>query len=127
MKALVVDDSPTMRQIARKLLLTYGFDRVVEANNGLHALDLLELDPPPDLVLLDWNMPVMNGADLLTALRERARLRSTRVLIVTADAFAVHAVARVAGADGCIPKPLTATNLRYHLARLRLLNLAAIA
>ncbi len=127
MKALIVDDSLVMRQIARKLLLTFGFERVVEANNGLHALDLLELDPPPDLVLLDWNMPVMNGGELLASMRERARLGSMRVLVVSADAYGVHGVARVAGADGCIPKPLTATNLRYHLARLRLVSLGAMA
>ena len=74
MKILVVDDSRVMRQIVKRTLRQAGFTdlQVSEAENGRHALEVIASDMP-DLVLCDWNMPEMNGIDLLTSLRAQGR------------------------------------------------------
>lgn len=66
---LVVDDSRVVRKIARRILEAHGFT-VTEAGNGQQALDACHAQMP-DCVLLDWNMPVMNGLDFLKQLRAR--------------------------------------------------------
>ncbi len=70
MKILIVDDSRVMRQIVIRTLRQagYGGHELVEAENGAIALEMIQADAP-DLVLSDWNMPEMNGIDLLRALR----------------------------------------------------------
>jgi two-component system, chemotaxis family, chemotaxis protein CheY len=70
MKVLVTDDSRVMRQIVKRTLRQAGYTdlEVCEAGNGIEALDVIR-DEAPDLVLCDWNMPEMNGIDLLTSLR----------------------------------------------------------
>lgn len=74
MKVLVTDDSRVMRQIVKRTLRQAGYTNVevCEAGNGLEALDAIASEAP-DLVLSDWNMPEMNGIDLLTTLRARGR------------------------------------------------------
>ena len=68
MRALVVDDSRTVRVILRNILQEMGTD-VVEAGDGLEALEQLRRNPDVELVLVDWNMPVMNGLDFILAVR----------------------------------------------------------
>ena len=67
MRALVVDDSTAVRLYLRKILLPYGFE-VVDARNGREGLERVR-EQHIDLVLLDWNMPVMNGLELLQHIR----------------------------------------------------------
>jgi two-component system chemotaxis response regulator CheY len=64
---LVVDDSKVVRMVARKILEELGFE-VAEAEDGQVALDM-SMESMPDVVLLDWNMPVMNDIEYLRALR----------------------------------------------------------
>jgi len=69
-KALVVDDSRTIRMILRKILIELGFE-VSEAGNGLEALQVIEATGAGlELALVDWNMPVMNGLELVIRLRQ---------------------------------------------------------
>ena len=70
MKVLIVDDSKAMRMIVARTLRQAGFGDAVmiEASNGREALSIIQ-DSPPDLVLCDWNMPEMNGMELLQELR----------------------------------------------------------
>jgi two-component system chemotaxis response regulator CheY len=70
MKVLIVDDSRVMRQIVTRTLRQAGYTdlALVEASNGLEAYDVVQKESP-DLVLSDWNMPEMNGFDLLRSLR----------------------------------------------------------
>jgi two-component system, chemotaxis family, chemotaxis protein CheY len=74
MKILVTDDSRVMRQIVKRTLRQAGYTNVevCEAGNGLEALEVVAAESP-DLVLCDWNMPEMNGIDLLTTLRANGR------------------------------------------------------
>ena len=72
MKVLIVDDSRVMRQIVTRTLRQAGYTELalVEAANGLEAFEVVQAENP-DLVLSDWNMPEMNGFDLLKSLRGR--------------------------------------------------------
>ena len=83
MRALVVDDSGTVRLYLRKILSPHGFE-VVEARNGREGLDQIR-ERPVDLVLLDWNMPVMNGLELLQHIRTEPDVGSPCVMMVTTE------------------------------------------
>lgn len=114
MKALIVDDSRAIRSIIRRTLEENGFV-VVEAGHGQEALDKLEEHPDIGVLLVDWNMPVMNGLDLVRSLRrdevhpERARLP---VLMVTTETEVRQMVrALAAGANEYLMKPFSAEAL----------------
>ena len=68
-KALVVDDSKTIRIIIKRILVGLGYE-VCEACNGVEALKVLDCEPMVKLMLADWNMPEMNGLDLVKAVRK---------------------------------------------------------
>ena len=106
--ALVVDDSSVMRRILRKMLTELGFD-VREAENGRQALALLAKEPAPvSLSLVDWNMPEMDGLELLKHLRSNPELGAMVVIMVTSDTELAHiAQALEAGANEYVMKPFT--------------------
>jgi two-component system chemotaxis response regulator CheY len=119
MRALVVDDSRTVRIILRQILQEMGTD-VVEAGDGLEALEQLRRNPEIDLVLVDWNMPVMNGLDFILAVRAQADLDDVRIVMVTTETEGEQ-VARAlqAGANEYVMKPFTKEVL---VAKLSLLD-----
>ncbi|GAB1430844.1 response regulator [Ignavibacteria bacterium] len=79
---LVVDDSPTMRRIVVNALHSFGYENVVEAENGKDALLKLQSDPV-EFVITDWNMPEMNGLDLTKHIRSSGNYSSLPILMVT--------------------------------------------
>src|SRR4029450_13071868 len=85
MKILTVDDFSTMRRIIRNMLRQLGYTNIVEAEDGVEALSLLRREKV-DFVISDWNMPNMNGLDLLKAIRADANLKPIPFLLVTAEA-----------------------------------------
>jgi len=107
-KALVVDDSKAVRMILSKTLRELGFE-VGEAANGKEALELIEADKTAvSLVLADWNMPEINGLDLLKRLRQDPALASLAVVMVTTEAdVGQMATALEAGASEYVMKPFT--------------------
>jgi len=112
MKILVVDDFPTMRRIIRNLLKQLGYSNVVEADDGSTALAKLQQERF-DLIISDWNMPTMNGLELLKNVRENEELRHIPFLMVTADAERDHVMQAVeAGVSSYIVKPFTAAKLK---------------
>ena len=116
MKIMVVDDSKAMRLIVRRTLREAGFDghTIVEKVNGKEALDEIRVDPP-DLVLSDWNMPEMNGIELLEALRaEGSRVKFGFVTSEGSDD--IRGRATISGALFLIVKPFSADLFRKHLA-----------
>jgi two-component system chemotaxis response regulator CheY len=115
-KALVVDDSKTIRMIIRRILLELGYE-VCEASNGREALDVLEAEHAAvDLVLADWNMPEMNGLELVKRLRQDTEYGHLKVIMVTTETeLAQMASALDAGANEYVMKPFTKSILKEKL------------
>jgi two-component system chemotaxis response regulator CheY len=115
MKILLVDDSKAMRSIVRRALRQAGFDGhdVTEAGDGAEALASIE-SSTPDLVLCDWNMPTMNGIELLKTLKERGN--PPRLGFVTSESTpAMLEQAFAAGAAFFVTKPFTVESLQAAL------------
>jgi len=105
MRALVIDDSRAMRSILKGILTDLGFE-VVEASDGHQAIDLLNEDRTFDIALVDWNLPVMNGLEIVTEVRKDPGLAGMRMLMVTTETeFKRVSQALQAGADEYIMKP----------------------
>jgi two-component system chemotaxis response regulator CheY len=120
MLALVVDDSRAMRMVLKRIVTELGFD-VVEAGNGQEALDVVDSGPVPDVALIDWNMPVMDGLEFVTAVRARPDLRQVTLMMVTTESEHGQIVrALAAGAHEYVIKPFTADAIGEKLALLGL-------
>jgi len=118
MKVLVVDDFSTMRRIVKNLLRDLGFTNIQEADDGNTALPMLQ-GGDFDFVVTDWNMPGMQGIDLLKAIRADASLTHIPVLLITAEAKKEQIVmAAQAGVNGYIVKPFTAGTLKTKLDKI---------
>ena len=119
MRALVIDDSRTVRLVIAKLLAELGFE-VVEAANGRQGLAQLH-QSPADVVLVDWNMPEMNGLEFIQAVRADRAYDSVRLVMVTTETEQQQVIrALQAGASEYIMKPFTREIL---VAKLTLLDL----
>ncbi|MFT5313665.1 MAG: two-component system chemotaxis response regulator CheY [Paraglaciecola sp.] len=118
MKILVVDDFSTMRRIIKNLLKDLGFTNVQEADDGNTALPMLQ-HGDFDFVVTDWNMPGMQGIDLLKAIRGNGNLKHIPVLMVTAEAKKEQIIAAAqAGVNGYVIKPFTAATLKEKLIKI---------
>ena len=118
LRFLVVDDFSTMRRIVRNLLKELGFTNVEEAEDGADALAKLR-NSAIDFVITDWNMPNMDGLELLKNIRSDAGLAATPVLMVTAEAKKENIIAAAqAGASGYVVKPFTAAILEEKLNKI---------
>ena len=117
-RILIVDDFSTMRRIVKNLLNDLGFTNTAEADDGTTAL--VELQKAKfDLVVTDWNMPGMQGIDLLKAIRADESLAKIPVLMVTAEAKREQIIeAAQAGVNGYIIKPFTAATLEDKLVKI---------
>lgn len=115
-KALIVDDSRTIRVILRRILLELGYE-VCEAADGKAALKVIEIEKGAvSLVLTDWNMPEMNGLDLVKQLRQNPDLASLKVVMVTTETELDHMVSALeAGANEYVMKPFTKDILKEKL------------
>lgn len=112
MRFLVVDDSSTMRRIIRNNLKAVGYDDVLEAGNGEEALGRLQTEKV-EVVITDWNMPVMNGLELVAALRKAQAWMQTPVLMVTTVAEKEEILkAMQAGVTNYVVKPFDAATLK---------------
>jgi len=118
MKVLVVDDFSTMRRIVKNLLRDLGFTNIQEADDGSTALPMLQ-NGDFDFVVTDWNMPGMQGIDLLKAIRADSSLAHIPVLLITAEAKKEQIImAAQAGVNGYIVKPFTAGTLKTKLDKI---------
>jgi two-component system, chemotaxis family, chemotaxis protein CheY len=122
MQALVVDDSATMRQILKEYLKKLGFG-VTEAANGREALDVLKGMATADLVLVDWNMPEMDGVSFIRAVRADPSYATLPLLMVTTNTeLSKVSAALEAGANEYIMKPFTREMIREKLELLGFLR-----
>jgi two-component system, chemotaxis family, chemotaxis protein CheY len=106
-RAIVIDDSHTMRMILRRSLESWSFD-VVESENGRHALERLARMRIPELALVDWNMPEMNGLDFILAVRRDRVYDAMRIMMITTETeFSQVERALSAGANEYVMKPFS--------------------
>lgn len=118
MKILIVDDFSTMRRIIKNLLRDLGFNNTQEADDGTTALPILE-GGGIDFLITDWNMPGMQGIDLLKAVRADDKLSTLPVLMVTAETKREQIIeAAQAGVNGYIVKPFTAATLKEKIEKI---------
>lgn len=118
MKILIVDDFSTMRRIIKNLLRDLGFTNTQEADDGLTALPMLQ-NGDFEFLVTDWNMPGMQGIELLKEVRSDAKLKEMPVLMVTAEQKREQIVeAAQAGVNGYIVKPFTAATLKEKLDKI---------
>lgn len=117
-KILVGDDFPTMRRIIKNLLKDLGYENVDEAEDGQMGLEKLR-NGNFEFVVSDWNMPNLDGLEMLKQIRADANLSSLPVLMVTAEAKKENIIAAAqAGANGYVVKPFTAATLEEKLNKI---------
>ena len=122
MRAIVIDDSRAIRSILGGMLREMGFE-VGEAVNGRDAMMHLKASDPPDLAMLDWNMPEMNGFDLLVRVRAIRAFDSMRIVMVTTETETSQMVkALEAGANEYVMKPFTRDVIREKLQLLGIIS-----
>jgi two-component system, chemotaxis family, chemotaxis protein CheY len=118
MQALVIDDSAVTRSIAKSILKGMGFE-VIEAGNGREGLVQLKGLGKADLVLVDWNMPEMDGIEFIRVIRAHHEYDALPLLMVTTNAKVEDVAAALnAGANEYIMKPFTEEIIREKLALL---------
>jgi len=119
--ALVIDDSRAMRMILRRTMARLGF-AVVEAGNGQEALDALAgAEQVPDIALVDWNMPVMDGLTFIKTVRRDKAYRGMTLMMVTTESEHGQIVrALAAGAHEYVLKPFGDDAIESKLALLGL-------
>ncbi len=118
MKILVVDDHESMRRIEKQILNDLGYPNVDMADDGTTALPMLQAGNY-DFVISDWNMPKMEGLELLRAIRADAKLTKTPVLLVTAESKKEKIIEAVkAGVNDYVVKPFNAEIIKAKIARI---------
>ena len=119
MQALVIDDSRAVRLLIGKILREQGFE-VCDAGHGQEGLEQLRLNPELRLVLVDWNMPVMDGLEFIQAVRRVRAWDAVRIVMVTTETESEQVQrALTAGANEYVMKPFTPEVL---IAKLSLLG-----
>lgn len=114
-RVLFVEDSPTMRRIIANSLRQVGFDEIIEAENGVDALEKLK-GKQVNLVVTDWNMPEMNGAELVRTLRGMPPYADVPIIMITTRGTKDDVMtAMKLGVNGYIIKPFTPEILREKL------------
>jgi two-component system chemotaxis response regulator CheY len=117
MRALIVDDSRAMRTILSRILRKAGAREIREASDGQQAIQLLGTGELPDVALVDWNMPNMNGLELVVALRHRVEWRRIAIIMCTTENEHSQVVrALAAGAHEYLIKPFDESALLEKLA-----------
>jgi two-component system chemotaxis response regulator CheY len=126
MRAILIDDSRAMRMILKRIVVKLGFE-ATEAGDGREALDLLAtMDEVPQLALIDWNMPNMNGLEFVAAARADPKLREMTLVMVTTESEQSQIVrALAAGAHEYVIKPFTEGAMIEKLALLGLVPTGA--
>ncbi len=116
MKLLVVDDSSTMRRIIKNTLQRLGHEDILEAEHGLEAWGLLCANSDIDVLITDWNMPEMNGLELVKKVRAEAKYVDMPIIMVTTEGGKAEVITALkAGVNNYIVKPFTPQVLKEKL------------
>lgn len=118
LRILIVDDSPTMRRILVNTVIKAGYSDVKEAEDGRDALAKL-MAGEYDLLMTDWNMPNMNGLELVQAVRLDDKLKAIPILMVTTRNMKEDIVNAIkSGVNGYIVKPFDAKTLNAKITEI---------
>ncbi|MEM7324642.1 MAG: response regulator [Actinomycetota bacterium] len=115
MLALVVDDARVARKMVAKMVESLGFE-VITAEHGEDALSKLDQENPPDAIVTDWNMPVMDGVEFAKQVRITAAFSNVPILMISSEADPRRvAKALLSGVDEYLFKPVDAAMIRERL------------
>jgi CheY-like chemotaxis protein len=106
-RILIVDDDPSTRFVLRLILERQGYE-ILEASDGVKALEMLSSDPLPDIVTSDLMMPMMSGFELVHRLRSEARTLAVPIVVVTSNPDAALSLASARLVNAIVSKPFTA-------------------
>lgn len=116
MKFLVVDDSSTMRRIIKNTLVRIGHTDVIEAEDGVEGWKMLEDNSDVEVLITDWNMPNMNGLELVQKVRAEAKYADLPIIMVTTEGGKTEVITALkAGVNNYIVKPFTPPVLKEKL------------
>jgi two-component system chemotaxis response regulator CheY len=116
MKVLVVDDSSTMRRIIVNTLARLGYKDVVQGADGVEAWDAMQKNPDIGVVITDWNMPNMNGLELVKKIRAEEKYVDIPIIMVTTEGGKAEVITALkAGVNNYIVKPFTPQVLKEKL------------
>ncbi|RDU70121.1 two-component system response regulator [Helicobacter cholecystus] len=116
MRLLVVDDSSTMRRIIKNTLQRLGYEDIYEAENGIEAWDILDKNSDMGVLITDWNMPEMNGLELVKKTRADERFVDIPIIMITTEGGKVEVITAIkAGVNNYIVKPFTPQVLKEKL------------
>lgn len=117
MKLLVVDDSSTMRRIIKNTLARLGHKDVLEGADGVEGWNALDSNPDVEMLITDWNMPEMNGLELVQKVRADSRFTDLPIIMVTTEGGKAEVITALkAGVNNYIVKPFTPQVLKEKLA-----------
>jgi two-component system chemotaxis response regulator CheY len=117
LKLLVVDDSSTMRRIIKNTLSRLGYEDVLEGEDGLQGWSVLDANPDMGMLITDWNMPEMNGLELVKQVRADPRFSDLPIIMVTTEGGKAEVITALkAGVNNYIVKPFTPQVLKEKLA-----------
>ena len=117
MKLLVVDDSATMRRIIKNTLVRLGYKNILEGANGAIGWEQIDANPDVEMLITDWNMPEMNGLELVKKVRADERFKDTPIIMVTTEGGKAEVITALkAGVNNYIVKPFTPQILKEKLA-----------
>jgi two-component system chemotaxis response regulator CheY len=116
LKLLVVDDSSTMRRIIKNTLARLGYKDILEGGDGLEGWAAMDANPDIDMLITDWNMPEMNGLELVKKVRADARFKDLPIIMVTTEGGKAEVITALkAGVNNYIVKPFTPQVLKEKL------------
>ena len=116
MKILVVDDSSTMRRIIKNTLNRLGYTELFEGENGVQAWEVLQQTPDIGVLVTDWNMPEMNGLELVKKVRAQEKYVDMPIIMVTTEGGKAEVITALkAGVNNYIVKPFTPQVLKEKL------------
>ena len=116
MKLLVVDDSSTMRRIIKNTLARLGYKDVLEGADGVEGWEAMDANPDIEMLITDWNMPEMNGLELVKKVRADERFTDLPIIMVTTEGGKAEVITALkAGVNNYIVKPFTPQVLKEKL------------
>jgi two-component system chemotaxis response regulator CheY len=117
LKLLVVDDSSTMRRIIKNTLARLGYKDILEGGDGVEGWNLMDSNPDIEMLITDWNMPEMNGLELVKKVRADERFTDIPIIMVTTEGGKAEVITALkAGVNNYIVKPFTPQVLKEKLA-----------